>query len=171
MRLFAGLVVLVLWAVPAMAAEVVLDGAVVQGGLVRGLAAPGARAFLDDLELRVSPDGRFVFGFGRDDSGPVTLRVRFADGREETRALEVGLRTYKVQRINGLPPRQVTPNPEPTTFLRPGLRKSLSGPRRGRFQGSMARSAFSTANRDGRISGWMSRAPSALPWWRPRRAA
>jgi murein DD-endopeptidase MepM/ murein hydrolase activator NlpD len=118
MRLLAGLVTLVLWAVPAMAAEVVLDGAVVQGGLVRGLAAPGARAFLDDQELRVSPDGRFVFGFGRDDSDPVTLWVRYADGREETRALEVGLRTYKVQRINGLPRRQVTPNPEDLVHIR-----------------------------------------------------
>ena len=118
MRLLAGLFLLMLSALPSMAAEVALDGTVVQGGLLRGLAAPGARAFLDGQELRVSPDGRFVFGFGRDDSDPVTLRVQFADGREETRVLSLGLRTYKVQRINGLPPRQVTPNPQDLDHIR-----------------------------------------------------
>jgi len=118
MRLLVGVLALALWAVPASAADVVLDGAVVQGGLVRGLAAPGARAFLDDQELRVSSEGRFVFGFGRDDTGPVMLRIRFADGREEVRGLEVAQRTYKVQRINGLPPRQVTPNPEDLAHIR-----------------------------------------------------
>ncbi len=56
---------------PAHAATLILDGAAVQGGLVRGLAEPGARAFLNDQELRVSADGRFVFGFGRDDTAPV----------------------------------------------------------------------------------------------------
>ena len=99
-----------LWAAPVFAADLVLDGAVVQGGLVRGLAAPGAQAFLGDRELRVSPVGWFVFGFGRDDTGPVAVRVRFADGREDIRTLEIARRTYDEQRINGLPPRQVTPN-------------------------------------------------------------
>lgn len=97
---------------PARAATLILDGVAVQGGLVRGLAEPGARAFLNDQELRVSADGRFVFGFGRDDTAPVALRVRFADGQEETRALDIARRTYDVQRINGLPPRQVTPRAE-----------------------------------------------------------
>jgi murein DD-endopeptidase MepM/ murein hydrolase activator NlpD len=118
MRLVAGLIALVLWAAPASATEVVLDGAFLQGGLIRGVAAPGAQVFLDDQALRVSPEGRFVFGFGRDDEGPVRLRVRFADGREETRTLEVARRTYDVQRINGLPPRQVTPNAEDLAHIR-----------------------------------------------------
>ncbi|MEQ8247401.1 MAG: M23 family metallopeptidase [Alphaproteobacteria bacterium] len=97
---------------PSVAADLILDGTIIQGGLVRGLAAPGARAFLDDQALRVSPEGRFVFGFGRDDAGAVTLRVRFADGHEETRRLDIAQRTYQEQRIDGLPPRQVTPNAE-----------------------------------------------------------
>ncbi|MEK9944599.1 MAG: M23 family metallopeptidase [Alphaproteobacteria bacterium] len=118
MRGLVGLVVLLLWATPVAATEVVLDGAFVQGGLIRGVAAPDADVFLDDRALRVSPEGRFVFGFGRDDEGPVTLRVRFGDGREEVRTLEVAKRTYDVQRIDGLPPRQVTPNAEDLAHIR-----------------------------------------------------
>lgn len=118
MRGLAGLVVALLWAMPAVAAEIALDGAFVQGGLIRGAAGPGADVFLDDRALRVSPEGRFVFGFGRDHEGPVRLRVRFADGREEVRNLEVAKRTYDVQRIDGLPPRQVTPSAEDLAQIR-----------------------------------------------------
>lgn len=59
-----------------------------------------------------------MFGFGRDDTDDVTLRVRFADGREEIRALAVAKRTYDVQRIDGLPLRQVTPNAEDLAHIR-----------------------------------------------------
>lgn len=118
MRFLACLLAMALWAAPVQATEIQLDGAFVQGGLIRGVAAPGAAVFLDDRALRVSPEGRFVFGFGRDHGEPVTLRVRFADGREEVRALDVAKRGYDVQRIDGLPPRQVTPNAEDLADIR-----------------------------------------------------
>src|SRR5262249_33818270 len=54
-------------AVPARAVE--LTGSFVQGGLVQGRAQPGAEVRLDDAEIPVAPDGRFLFGFGRD-AGP-----------------------------------------------------------------------------------------------------
>lgn len=103
---------------PAHAADLVLDGAFIQGGLVRGLVKPGSEVFLDDQALKVSPQGRFVFGFGRDDTGAVILRVRGPDGGEERRRIVIAERTYDVQRIDGLPPRQVTPNEEDLKRIR-----------------------------------------------------
>jgi hypothetical protein len=117
MRVVALLAALV-WALPAAAANLVLDGAFVQGGLIRGQAEQGARVFLDGKELRVSPDGRFVFGFGRDDTAPVTLRIRYADGAEDQRRLEIVPRRYDIQRIDGLPPRMVTPSEEDLARIR-----------------------------------------------------
>ena len=96
----------------AQASELHLDGALVQGGLVHGQVAPGSAVWLDGRELRVSADGWFVFGFGRDAPERAALMVRQPDGREERRVLEVAGRTYDVQRIDGLPPRQVTPSDE-----------------------------------------------------------
>lgn len=98
------LAVLLAW--PAIAAE--LSGTPVQGGMMIGVAAPGADVRVNGKPVRVSPEGRFVFGFGRDHDRPVTLSI---DGRVQT--VDVAKRDYRIQRIDGLPPKMVTP-PEST---------------------------------------------------------
>ncbi len=104
--------------VPADGGELRLEGAPIQGGLVVGRAEPGARVHLDGRRLRVSADGLFLFGFGRDAGPTAKLVVRHADGTDERRVLEVAKRTYKVQRIDGLPPKMVTPGPEELKRIR-----------------------------------------------------
>jgi murein DD-endopeptidase MepM/ murein hydrolase activator NlpD len=105
------LVVLV-WGVTAAASELHLEGELIQGGLVRGQVALGSAVWLDGRELRVSADGWFVFGFDRDAAARAALVVRHPAGREDRRVLKIARRTYDVQRIDGLPPRQVTPSEE-----------------------------------------------------------
>lgn len=85
------------------------DGRFTQGGLVFGTTEPGAEVFLGDREVRVSPDGRFLFGFGRDAAAEATLRVRFPDGSSEKRTLRIEKRTYNIQRIDGLARKMVSP--------------------------------------------------------------
>ena len=83
----------------------------VQGALVIGTAEPGAAVLLDGKPLRVDPTrGRFVFGIDRDRTEPYSLRVEYGDGRRETRQLPVRARDYDIERIDGLPPRKVSPN-------------------------------------------------------------
>ncbi len=98
---------LVLAAAPAQAAE--LEGPLMQGGLVVGTAAPGSQVIFDGQQVRVSPEGTFVIGFGRDAAQESVLTLRAPGGREEVRRLAIEKRSYKVQRIDGLPKRQVTP--------------------------------------------------------------
>lgn len=93
----------------AQAAEVTLKGAFVQGGLVFGQTTPGARATLDGRPLRLTDDGRFVFGFGRDAPKTATLAVTAPDGSIETRALTIARREYDIQRIDGIAETYVTP--------------------------------------------------------------
>ena len=81
-----------------------------QGGFVVGRAVPGARAALDGRALRVAADGAFAFGFGRDQGPSAMLVVTLADNRREERRLTVARRQWQEQRINGLPPEQVTPD-------------------------------------------------------------
>jgi murein DD-endopeptidase MepM/ murein hydrolase activator NlpD len=106
------------WGVAAAAAELQLEGELIQGGLVRGQVAPGSAVWLDGRELRVSADGWFVFGFGRDAAERAELVVRAPDGREDQRVLAIARRTYDVQRIDGLPPRQVTPSEQDLARIR-----------------------------------------------------
>jgi murein DD-endopeptidase MepM/ murein hydrolase activator NlpD len=59
----------------------------------------------------VAADGRFVIGFDRDETGERTLRVREPDGAESTLTLAVAPREYAIERVDGLPPETVTPDP------------------------------------------------------------
>jgi murein DD-endopeptidase MepM/ murein hydrolase activator NlpD len=87
-----------------------LEGELVQGGLVRGQVAPGSRVRLDGRELRISEGGWFVFGFERDAPNTALLAIQGPDGGEARHRLEVAARSFQIQRIDGLPPRQVTPS-------------------------------------------------------------
>jgi len=106
------LLVLAGLAVPAMAGPLELDGVLQQGGVVFGRTDPGAEVRFEGRHLRVTEEGRFVFGFGRDFAAQAQLEVRYPDGTQETRALDVAPREYQIQRIEGLPPSKVTPPEE-----------------------------------------------------------
>jgi len=103
-------ILVALIAAPAWAGTLTLDGAIEQGGLVRGKTDPGAQVMLDGRAVRVAPDGGFIFGFGRDAPDHAALEITFADGSREHRDLAVQARHYDVQRINGLPEQQVSPD-------------------------------------------------------------
>ncbi len=111
MRTFIALLVLVLALAgpPARAAELGLEGDFLQGGLIFGQAVPDAELTLDGRRVRVSGAGRFIFGFGRDAPPNVVLEVAWPDGKVELRHLVVAERSYEIQRIDGLPPKMVTP--------------------------------------------------------------
>ena len=109
MKRIAALLVLLAAPVQAQAQEVRFDGQLVQGGLVVGTTAPGAAVALDGKTVRVSPDGKFVLGFARDQR---TARLEvWAAGAARTLDLKVGARKFDIQRIDGLPEAQVTPDP------------------------------------------------------------
>jgi len=83
-----------------------------QGALVIGRVAPGSRLALDGKPLRVGPGGEYVFGLDRDHGPSATLTVTPPGGRaaSQQQHFEVLKRQWKVQRIGGLPPGQVTPD-------------------------------------------------------------
>jgi murein DD-endopeptidase MepM/ murein hydrolase activator NlpD len=110
------LVSALLWHPAALAVE--LSGEAIQGGLIFGQTSPGATVLLDKTNILVSPEGEFVIGFGRDETGERKLRVQQADGTEELLALPIALREYKIERVDGLPPKTVTPDPEALERIR-----------------------------------------------------
>jgi murein DD-endopeptidase MepM/ murein hydrolase activator NlpD len=109
-RVATATILVALIAVPCWAGTLTLEGEVEQGGLVRGKTDPGAHVILDGRAVRVAPDGGFIFGFGRDAPDHAALDITFADGSREHRDLAVQARHYDVQRINGLPEQQVSPD-------------------------------------------------------------
>ncbi|ANK82945.1 MAG: peptidase [Rhizobiales bacterium NRL2] len=96
---------------PAAAYEI--SGNAVQGGMLTGRTEPGTEVLLNGEPIRVSPDGRFVLGFGRDHDGTAELRVG-----DSVATLVVGKRDYDIQRIDGLPEKMVTPDAEALKRIR-----------------------------------------------------
>ena len=94
------------------------EGRFVQGGLVVGRAPPGTRVRLDGAAVPVRADGRFLLGFGRDAAKRVELVAVLPTGATLRRKLEIAARRYPEQRIDGLPPRMVTPPPEVMARIR-----------------------------------------------------
>jgi murein DD-endopeptidase MepM/ murein hydrolase activator NlpD len=94
------------------AAALELSGNAMQGGLMFGKTAPGSTVKLGDREVQVSAQGDFVIGFGRDQSGTLTLTVQAPDQPQQVRELTIAPRQYNIERVDGLPPSTVTPDPE-----------------------------------------------------------
>lgn len=95
----------------AFAGTLSLNGPLIQGGLVIGQTEPGAKASMDGKPVRVDAAGVFLIGFGRDAAAQARLLIEHADGSRIEKELKVAARAYPVQRIDGLPERQVTPPP------------------------------------------------------------
>ncbi len=99
------------------------EGTVSPGGLIIGRTAPDNNVTIDGRAIRVTSDGRFLIGLGRDAAGDVVINVAAADGGLTSHTLSVPKREYDIQRIDGLPKKQVTPDPE--TLERIGRERGL----------------------------------------------
>lgn len=115
-RLVLALAMLAAMLAPAVALE--LEGPTVQGALVTGRVAPGASVSVDGRQVRVSDQGRFVFGLGRDHGAETVLEVVRPDGTRERHRFEVASRSWDIERIDGLPSAKVSPPAETLARIR-----------------------------------------------------
>lgn len=97
---------------PTHASAQVLPQRVTQGQLVIAQADIGSRVVVDGRALRVSADGRFVFGVARDRSAPVDISISRPDSEANAFTIAVEPRAWPIERVDGLPPRTVQPPPE-----------------------------------------------------------
>jgi hypothetical protein len=123
-RFLQAAVLLLALMAPAFADNAItIEGVLSQGGLVRGEAPAGTILSLDGRAVRVAPDGKFILGFGRDAPTRMILAGTFPDGSTTTREIVLEKREYQVQRINGLPPQMVTPDPALMTRIKAEIDK------------------------------------------------
>jgi murein DD-endopeptidase MepM/ murein hydrolase activator NlpD len=95
-----------------------------QGALVRARTTRGSRVELLDAdgkatEVRVGNDGGYVVGVGRDEPGPLRLRIHVPEqvtdgpsGAVMTREVPVTARQWNLEKIEGVPEATVNPPPE-----------------------------------------------------------
>ena len=87
------------------------QGKFIQGSFILGKTNPKSKIQIDSKKVRVSKDGFFAFGLDRDRKNDVVITVT-KDGETKTLQKKVLKRKYKIQRIDGLPQKQVTPPKE-----------------------------------------------------------
>lgn len=103
----------------AAAAELMfINGELTQGGMIWGRVSPGDSLELGPYKVQVAENGLFAAGFGRDAAPQIPLKRCSAQGRCETRTLNVSQRDYVVQRVDGVPQKTVTPPVEVLARIR-----------------------------------------------------
>ena len=83
-------------------------GKFLQGHYIIGITDPSAEIIIDKKKIKVSKDGYFVFGIGRDRKFDLTI-TQFIDGEKIKIIKKVLKRKYNIQKIDGLEESKVTP--------------------------------------------------------------
>ena len=78
-------------------ALVIYDEVLTQGSLIRGFVGDGTKVELNGQPVRISHDGHFVIGFGRDANLSNELTTKQVNGVEQHYAIDLEKRDYKIQ--------------------------------------------------------------------------
>tara|TARA_Y100001970_G_C14206315_1_gene844224 strand:- start:705 stop:1502 length:798 start_codon:yes stop_codon:yes gene_type:complete len=97
--------------IPASAFALSFDGKFVQGHFIIGKTQPENEIWIDKKQVKVSKDGYFVFGIGRDRKYDIVI-TSVKNGKKSKIIKKVQKRKYRIQRIDGLPEKKVTPPKE-----------------------------------------------------------
>ena len=87
------------------------EGKFRQGHFIIGKTEPKSKIWIDKKPVKVSSDGFFVFGIDRDRKYDVVI-TKMNEGKKEKIVKKIQKREYRIQRIDGLPEKKVTPPKE-----------------------------------------------------------
>ena len=99
------LLILLIFSVKAYAVE--FKGKFIQGHFIIGKTEPNAKIFIDKKKIKVSKDGYFAFGITKDRKLDIIIRKN-----DKKIVKKILRREYKIQKIDGLPKKKVTPPEE-----------------------------------------------------------
>jgi murein DD-endopeptidase MepM/ murein hydrolase activator NlpD len=86
-------------------------GKFIQGHFILGKTEPGSNIYIDKKKVKVSEDGFFAFGIGKDRKFDITI-TKNINGNNKKIIKKIQKRKYNIQRIDGLPEKKVTPPEE-----------------------------------------------------------
>ena len=86
---------------------VTFNGKFNQGSFILGKTEPGSKVLVDNTRVKVTSDGYFAFGLCRDRKNDVVIKIN-----QKKIVKKVFKREYKIQRIDGLEEKKVTPPEE-----------------------------------------------------------
>ena len=87
------------------------NGKFIQGHFILGKTEPNSKIIIDKKQIKVSKDGFFAFGIGKDRKYDLVITL-IKDGETKKVIKKVQKRKYNIQRIDGLEEKKVTPPEE-----------------------------------------------------------
>lgn len=123
MKRFLGLCLGAVLSSSAWALEI--EGSVMQGGWAQIKVAPNASIEFNGRQLKADQNGLALVAFSRDAKPTKRIKVIAQNGDSQTFEVRVAQREYIVQRIDGLPPRHVTPDEETLAKIRLDRQKAI----------------------------------------------
>jgi murein DD-endopeptidase MepM/ murein hydrolase activator NlpD len=104
MRILIGIVFLL---ITTSSFAATFEGKFIQGSFILGKTDPGSEVFIDKKQVKVTSDGFFAFGLGRDRKNDVVITIN-----KKKIVKKIYKRKYNIQRIDGLEEKKVTPPEE-----------------------------------------------------------
>lgn len=89
-------------------APITCEGVLEQGGAVLCYTLPNASVRIGGLTTKSDQNGQVILGFDRDAAAQEVVQVVSDDGKTISHTFEIAPRKFGVQRIDGLPPSQVS---------------------------------------------------------------
>ena len=105
------LISLILLLISTSSFALTFEGKFIQGSFILGKTEPDSEVFIDKKKVKVTSDGYFVFGLGRDRKYDVIITLN-KDGNKQIIVKKVQKRKYNIQKIDGLEEKKVTPPEE-----------------------------------------------------------
>ena len=105
------ILLLLIISISSSAFAIEFEGKFIQGHFIIGKTEPKSKIWIDKKRVKVSSDGFFVFGIDRDRKYDVII-TKMNEGKKEKIVKKIQKREYKIQRIDGLPEKKVTPPKE-----------------------------------------------------------
>ena len=105
------LISLILLLISTSSFALTFEGKFIQGSFILGKTKPDSEVFIDKKKVKVTSDGYFVFGLGRDRKYDVVITLN-KDGNKQKIVKKVQKRKYNIQKIDGLEEKKVTPPEE-----------------------------------------------------------
>lgn len=86
-----------------------IQSPVTQASLIYGRATEGEQIFLNETEIRQTPEGAFVLALPQDTADNLTLTTQ-SNNTLKTWTIPIIKRSWKEEIVNGLPPQKVSPD-------------------------------------------------------------
>ena len=107
----------------SLANSIEINGEIIQGALIIGKEHPDKTIYINKQQIKLSKNGIFVFGINYNQTGDIFLESVDKNNQKISKTYKIKKRQYKIQKIDGLNEKMVTPS---TGLLNPEKKNSKS---------------------------------------------